>query len=50
MGIHDLPDMYALSPQASSPRALDMHIIQITHAHVTTITYYSSLTYEHPGF
>jgi len=32
MGTHDLPDMYA-----RSPRALGIHIRQITHAHVTTI-------------
>jgi len=32
MGTHDLPDMYA-----RSPRALGIHIRQITRAHVTTI-------------
>ena len=32
MGTRDLPDMYALSP-----RALGIHIRQITRAHVTTI-------------
>ena len=31
-GAHDLPDMYAHSPQA-----LSIHIRQITHAHVLTI-------------
>jgi len=31
MGTHDLP--------ARSPRALDIHIRQITRAHVTTIKY-----------
>jgi len=36
---HDLPDMYALSPQACDPRALGIHIRQIPHAHVITITY-----------
>jgi len=35
----DLPDMYALSPQACGPRALGIHIRQIPCAHVTTITY-----------
>ena len=34
MAIRDLPDMYALSP-----RALGIHIRQIPHGHVTTITY-----------
>ena len=33
MGARDLPDMYVLSPQASG-----IHIRQIPHAHVTTIT------------
>ena len=33
MAIHDLPDMYALSPQA-----LGIHFRQIPHAHVITIT------------
>jgi len=32
MGTHDLPDMYA-----HNPRALDIHIRQITCAHVATI-------------
>ena len=36
MGTHDLPDVYALSPQA-----LGIHIRQITCAHVTTIKYVS---------
>ena len=39
IGTHDLPDMYALSPRACGPRALGIHIRQITHAYVTTITY-----------
>jgi len=34
MCTRDLPDMYALSPWA-----LGIHIRQIPHAHVTTITY-----------
>ena len=38
MGTRALPDMYALSPWACGPRALDIHIRQSTHAHVTTIT------------
>ena len=38
MGTRDLPDMYALSPRAYGPRALGIHIRQITCAHVTTIT------------
>ena len=38
MGARDLPDMYALSPRACGPRALGIHIRQIPHAHVTTIT------------
>ena len=33
MFIHDLPDMIALIPRASG-----IHIRQIPHAHVTTIT------------
>ena len=40
MGTRDLPEMYALSPRACGPRALGIHIRQITRAHVTTITYY----------
>ena len=32
IGAHDLPDMYALSSQAS-----DIHIRKISHVHVTTI-------------
>ena len=39
MAIHDLPDIYALSPQACGPRALGIHIRQIPHGYVTTITY-----------
>jgi len=35
----DLPGMYALRPRACGPRALGIHIRQIPHAHVTTITY-----------
>ena len=33
MAIHDLPDMYALSPWA---QASGIHIRQIPHGHVTT--------------
>ena len=39
----DLPDMYALSPRACSPRALGIHIRQIPRAHVTTITKHPAL-------
>ena len=39
IGTRDLPDMYALSPRACGPRALGIHIKQITRAYVTTITY-----------
>ena len=38
MGNPDLPDTYALSPQACGPRALGIHIRQIPPAHVTTYT------------
>ena len=38
IGMSDLPDMYALSPQACGARAVGIHIRQITHAYVTTIT------------
>ena len=38
MCTRDLPDMYALSPRACGPRALGIHIRQISRAHVTTIT------------
>ena len=42
MGTRNLPDMYALSPQACGPRAWayisGIHIRQITRAYVTTIT------------
>ena len=38
MCTRDLPDMYALSPRACGPRASSIHIRQIPHAHVTTIT------------
>ena len=56
MGTRDLPDMYALSPWACGPRALGIHIRQITRAHVTTIKYdvfavfhiYNILTYKIP--
>ena len=34
IGTRDLPDMYALSPQA-----LGIHIRQITRAYVTTVAY-----------
>ena len=37
MCTQDLPDMYALSPQA-----FGIHISQIPHAHVTTYTYTST--------
>ena len=36
MGMRDLPDMYVAIPL--SPRAERLHIRQIPHAHVTTIT------------
>ena len=36
-----VPDMYALSPRTCDPRALGIHIRQITRAHVTTITYHT---------
>ena len=39
----NLPDMYALSPQACGPRALGIHIRQIPRAHVTIITCSCSL-------
>ena len=38
MAIHDLPDVYALSPWACGPRASGIHIRQIPHGHVATIT------------
>jgi len=38
MCIRDLPDMYALSSRACGPQALGIHIRQILHPHVTTIT------------
>ena len=38
MVIHDLPDMYALGPAALDLQAY-IHIRQIPHGHVTTITY-----------
>ena len=39
MAIRDLPDMYTLIPRACGPRASGIHIRQIPHGHVTTITY-----------
>ena len=39
MSARDLLDMYAFSTQACGPQALDVHIRQISHAYVTTITY-----------
>ena len=42
MCICDLPDMYALIPQACSPWSSGIHIRQIPHAHVTTITYHTA--------
>jgi len=42
MCIRDLPDMYTLGPRACGPWALGIHIRQIPHAHVTTITYPSA--------
>ena len=44
----DLPDMYALSPRACGPQALDIHIRQITCAYVTTITCSSLAIYQLP--
>ena len=44
MGVHDLPDMY-YDMYARSLGAKDMHIRQITNAHVTT-TYYVSLCFH----
>ena len=41
MAIRDLPDMYTLIPRARGPRASGIHIRQIPHGHVTTITYVS---------
>ena len=38
IGTRDLPDMSALSPRACGPRAFSIHIRQIPHAYVTTIT------------
>ena len=34
----DLPDMNALIPWACGPQASGIHIRQIPHAHITTIT------------
>ena len=39
MAIRGLPDMYALSPRARGPRAPGIHIRQIPHGHVPSITY-----------
>ena len=39
MGSRDLPDMYALSPQACGFQALGTHIRKIPPAHVTTYNY-----------
>ena len=50
LAICDLPDMYALSPRACVPQALGIHIRQIPHGHVTTITnliIYSYTLYTH---
>ena len=51
MAIRDLPDVYALSPNmyALSPRALSIHIKQIPHGHVTTITYYPQIYCHYYG-
>ena len=45
--MRDLPDMYARSPRATftcgtgrGPRALGIHIRQITNGHVKTIMYH----------
>ena len=46
MGARDLPDMYALSPQACGPRASGIHIRQIPHAHAC-YNYYMSLVEVH---
>ena len=40
MAMRDLPDMYARSPRATSPRAEGIHIRQIPNGHVTTIMYH----------
>ena len=37
MCIHDFPDKNTLITQACGPQALDIHIRQILHAHVSTI-------------
>ena len=50
MAIHDLPDMYALSPRACSPQASGIHIRQIPHGHVTTITYKPMNTWLFPYY
>ena len=38
VAICDLPGMYACGLKATGPRAEGIHIRQIPHAHVTTIT------------
>ena len=38
MCIRDLPDMNALIPWACEPQALGIHIRQILHVYITTIT------------
>ena len=37
IGMRDLPDMYALSPQATGLRAKGIHIRQITNGQVTIL-------------
>ena len=39
MYIRDLPKMNTLIPRALGPRSLGIHIRQIPHVHVTTISY-----------
>ena len=39
MAICDLPDMYAQSSRATGLMAEGIHIRQIPHGHVTTVTY-----------
>ena len=46
MAIRDLPDMYTLIPRACGPRASGIHIRQIPHGHVTTITYPTAFDYK----
>ena len=40
--ICDLPDINVIIPWACSPQASGIHIRQIPHAHVTTISYVHS--------